>query len=336
MPRVLVRGAGSIGTRHARVFAGLGCDVTVWPVTDRSRDVADEMTWVRDVEGSAALARADVVVVATDTARHVDDALEALDAGAPTVLVEKPLAATLADAARLTGHPRAEAVWVAAPLRAMEGLARLREVITTWDCPLGLSAHVWSQSWLPDWRPWQDYRESYSARADEGGVLRDLVHELDYVALLFGAPSVAGARLEHAGPLDIGAEQAATLLLDTASASVTMRLDYITRPPSRGIVVRGPVGWVEWIASAHLVRRGDPSGGVETWHVPEDGDRDARMADQALAMLQIATASADVADGAGLSAAPASLAHGLEVVRLCDDARAWARTTIGTDRTGPA
>ncbi len=37
-----------------------------------------------------------------------------------------------------------------------------------------------AQSWLPDWRPDRDYRESYSARLDEGGVLRDLVHEIDY------------------------------------------------------------------------------------------------------------------------------------------------------------
>ena len=54
-----------------------------------------------------------------------------------------------------------------------------------------LSAHVSCQSWLPDWRPGRDYRESYSARADEGGALRDLVPELDYATALLGRPELS-------------------------------------------------------------------------------------------------------------------------------------------------
>ena len=50
------------------------------------------------------------------------------------------------------------------------------------------AVRVECQSWLPYWRPERDYRESYSARADEGGVLRDLVHELDYAIWAFGGP----------------------------------------------------------------------------------------------------------------------------------------------------
>src|SRR6478672_11230027 len=97
-PDVVVRGSGSIGQRHARVFRQEGAEVSLWPVRDRGRgpDAVDEATGVRlldDTSGPAALRDA-FVVVATDTARHVDDAIEALDAGAATVLVEKPVAPT--------------------------------------------------------------------------------------------------------------------------------------------------------------------------------------------------------------------------------------------------
>ena len=96
---VVVRGSGSIGQRHARVLASVGAQVSLWPVRDRGSAAsdADPATGARlldDSTGPAALAAADLVVVATDTSRHVPDAILALDAGARRVLVEKPVAAT--------------------------------------------------------------------------------------------------------------------------------------------------------------------------------------------------------------------------------------------------
>jgi predicted dehydrogenase len=103
---VVVRGLGSIGLRHATVLRELGADVHGWPVRPREGDL-DGMTLLGDVEGAELSARADLVVIATDTARHVDDTLAALDAGAARVLLEKPVASTAEDAARLGRHPEA-------------------------------------------------------------------------------------------------------------------------------------------------------------------------------------------------------------------------------------
>src|SRR6478609_2704894 len=158
---VVVRGSGSIGQRHARVFRQEGADVWLWPVRDRGlsseRPTLDEATGAQlldDTTGPAALRDA-FVVVATDTARHVADAVEALDAGAELVLVEKPVAPAAEDARALYEHPRHLDVWVAAPLRAHEAFRHLRRLVG--GLGQGGSAHVWAQSWLPDWRPDRDY-----------------------------------------------------------------------------------------------------------------------------------------------------------------------------------
>ena len=319
---VVVRGSGSIGQRHARVFRQVGAEVSLWPVRDRAAqpDAVDDATGARlldDVTGPAALRDA-FVVVATDTSRHVADAVQALDAGAEKVLVEKPVASTEADAHLLHEHPRRLAVWVAAPLRAHEGFRHVRRLVGR--LREGGSAHVWSQSWLPDWRPGRDYRESYSARADEGGVLRDLVHEIDYGTVLFGPPRLIGASLLHDGPLDMDAEQAATLLWTTAGFDVTTRLDYITRPTSRGMVVHSPDGTVEWDVTRALVRHTTQAGEAMEQVFDHDLDRDIVMATQARAALDLLPSAP--ADERLARGAPATLADGIAAVRLCDEARA--------------
>lgn len=315
----------------------------LWPVRDRrlsgvaAGDVpghppddalgVDEATGAHlldDAAGPAALRDA-FVVVATDTARHVTDAIEALDAGAEKVLVEKPVAPTAQDARALLEHPRHLDVWVAAPLRAHEGFRHLRRLVGRLDG--GGSAHVWSQSWLPAWRPDRDYRQSYSARADEGGVLRDLVHEIDYATVLFGQGVLLGASLATGGPLDIEAEQAATLVWTSAHGfDVTARLDYITRPATRGVVVHSPDGILEWDVARATVRHTTADGEATEQVFELDLDRDIVMGTQARAALALRpTAAPDERFARG---APATLADGIDAVRLCDEAR-----SIGTRLT---
>jgi predicted dehydrogenase len=317
---VVIRGAGSIGRRHADVFVRAGAAVGLWPVR-RGAAPAAGIELLDDTTGPAALATADLAVIATTTSRHVADATTALDAGSRRVLVEKPVAVDLADVGPLRDHARSDDVWVAAPLRAHAGFRHLATLVPDLGAPV--SAHVWSQSWLPDWRPEQDYRQSYSARMSEGGALRDLVHELDYVEHLLGEPQLIGARLEHSGPLDIEAEQAATLLWSTKTATITCRLDYVTRPSSRGIVLRGPSGSVEWdVLSGRVIHR-HSDGLVDERVFAEDRDRDATMLTQARAALELPPASDPYVRRA--AGAPATLAEGCSVLALCDQARGVSR-----------
>ncbi len=98
-----VVGVGSLGQHHARILAAMP-SVELVGVADikpeRASDVAAKYGTAAFTDAALLVGRVDAVSIATPTASHVDVALPFVEAGT-AVLVEKPLAATLADADRL-------------------------------------------------------------------------------------------------------------------------------------------------------------------------------------------------------------------------------------------
>lgn len=331
--RALVRGTGSIGARHLRVLHRLGVqELFAWPVRPatpgaaRNADYPDSVQLVRGYPEEPL----DLVIIATDTNRHVADTIEALERSPASILLEKPVAPSAEEARVLRDHPRANTITVSAPLRFHQGLALAAEVLPR----LGrvTSAQVLSQSWLPDWRPGRDFRSSYSARKDDGGVLRDLVHDIDYPALLLGAPASVKATLGE-GILGIEAEESADMLWGDGPC-VHLRLDYVTPVKTRSIRIttdQGALVWdvvrnevtLDWAASADQ----GPAGPVSAVF-PEDADVDVVLARQSLAVLE----RAGTVQGRSMELfSPAGLGEGLLAVAICDAAR-LASAAGGTEK----
>lgn len=236
--RVLVHGTGSIGMRHARLLRGIaGVELALLPVQKGRIDVLSADGFLALDLARAELFSPDLVIVSTDTRRHVADALHWLERGVWT-LVEKPVSTDASSLSPLTSHTRMR---VACVLRAHPILRELRKQLPR----VGAihSVRIEAQSYLPDWRPGRDYRQSYSADPSQGGVLRDLVHELDYASWIFGRPRSVQAWLHYDPILEIAAETSADLTWPLEEGGrLTMRLDYVTRTPRRKIVVDGREG----------------------------------------------------------------------------------------------
>lgn len=172
----LVVGYGSIGARHARILSEMGHQTAV--VTARSVDYPDVFS---DLATALRARAVDYVVVANATALHFSTVTALATLGFQgTVLVEKPLFSRME--APLPNSFRH--FFVAYNLRFHPLIQRVRTLIGSETV---LSATCYVGQYLPDWRPDADYRQSYSSHADRGGgVLRDLSHELDYLAYLLG------------------------------------------------------------------------------------------------------------------------------------------------------
>lgn len=230
--RCLVIGLGSIGQRHARVLGDMGNEVAAL-----SRMPNPPCPGFGDLAGALRSFRPDYVVIANDTGKHAAtlDSLAALDYRGVT-LVEKPLAASFSELGAIPDGP----VFVGYTLRFHPVLLHVAGLLR--DQPLWTLTAYCGQ-FLPDWRPDRDYRQSYSARQDEGGVIRDLSHELDYVQWLAGDWEKTVAAGGRVSTLEIRSEDAASMFAECRRCrAVTIHLNYLDRTASRWIVANGPFG----------------------------------------------------------------------------------------------
>lgn len=194
MTSVALCGAGTIAGVHVLAARELGLPVTA--IASRSRSRAEKRAaefGAHAVDYDELPAGADVVVVATPPAQHAEHALAALTAGA-SVLLEKPLCRTLAEADRLCAADGSERIVYAENLAFApvidEFLARART--------LGPLTHLEART-LQSRPTWGDFLDPVWG----GGVLFDLgVHPLALMVLVArasGNGKVESVRAELVG-----------------------------------------------------------------------------------------------------------------------------------------
>jgi predicted dehydrogenase len=188
---------------------------------------------------------------------HVPLAIEAARRGCDLFL-EKPLAHSLEGVAALEREVAARGLvaMVACNMRFHHGPATLRNLLMEGAVGEPVWARIHSSSWLPRWRPGQDYRGSYTASPDQGGALRDCIHEIDLALWLLGPARLRAAAVLPARPIGLEVDGLAELLLEHAGGALSsVHVDFVTRDYRRGITVAGTRGTLDWDFGSGEVRR---------------------------------------------------------------------------------
>ena len=131
--------------------------------------------------------------------------------------------------------PREDSVYyVACPLRYTNVIQYLKKEI---DPAAVRSVRSISSSYLPDWRPGTDYRNTYSAHKDlGGGVSIDLIHEWDYLVYLFGMPVEVKSFIGKVSNLEIDSDDYAIYIARYADQRIAeVHLDYFGRKSVRTV-----------------------------------------------------------------------------------------------------
>ena len=308
-----VVGTGSIGARYLRVLPVLTHHQPIAvPIGGELRDseLAEAVTLER--LGDLGRPHVDLCIIASSTERHLEDYNRFRDS-ADLVLIEKPLASSIHALSSFDISCPATEVAVASPLRFTEGFGVVQAHIESLGTITGVDVEC--RSWLPAWRPGTDFRTSYSADATHGGVLLDLVHEIDYCLQLFGPPAELSATLSHDSVLGIASESTAHLLWRFGAYDLRMVLDYVSRPLSRSLTVYGTLRSLRWDLLEASVELWDHNDGTtEVFAFPDDLDRDLILAHQIVATTE-----------RGNDPRVSSVAQAWQAVAVCDLAKESSR-----------
>jgi len=249
--RFLVVGCGSMGERHIRNLKSLKAGEIVACDTNKNRLCAMKKYNVKlyDDFEQALAQNVDAVIVCTPPNSHIPIALESINQGA-NVFIEKPISNTMTDVDKLIKNAAKKKLltYVGYNLRFHSGLNIVKKMID--DNKIGriLSAHIEVGQYLPDWHPWQDYREGYTAQKKlGGGIILDASHEIDYACWLMGEVKEVFCFANKISNLKVETEDIAEILLKFKSNVVALvHLDFIQRAYSRSCKLIGEEGTIIW------------------------------------------------------------------------------------------
>jgi predicted dehydrogenase len=251
VPRILICGLGSVGTRHLRNLRAMGHnDVAAFRA--RGLDLGEALAGVPTFDSLETALRQylpEVALVTNPTAMHMETALACARAGCH-VFIEKPLSHDehgIDDLIRELRHNERLGM-VGYMLRFHPLFRQVKEWVALGEQgPIGRI--IWMRTaWgehLPDWHPSEDYTTSYAARADLGGGPElTLSHELDLVAWLMDSEPVTVLKLKNcSAPLPIAVPHGVDMLFAFANgATANVHVDYFQVRPSRQFEIVGTGG----------------------------------------------------------------------------------------------
>ncbi|RJQ53088.1 MAG: gfo/Idh/MocA family oxidoreductase [Nitrospiraceae bacterium] len=244
--KVLVAGCGSIGQRHVGNLIDSDRIHEIILYT-QNRDCVKELDDKGKICFTPSLdgVTADFAVVANETCKHIDTAIQLAEKGLH-LFIEKPLSHNFdgIDALREAVEKKGIKTFVGYNLRFLKAMEYIKERLSGGILGNLYFVKIEVGQYLPFWRKNRDYRESYSSSAERGGgVALDLSHELDYMRYLFGDPLRWKVFRTRTGELDIDAEDMFEgLYLYEEKFICNVHMDYLQKDATRTLRIKGSKG----------------------------------------------------------------------------------------------
>ncbi|MGP8153530.1 MAG: Gfo/Idh/MocA family oxidoreductase [Smithella sp.] len=257
--KFLIAGLGSIGRRHLRNLLKLNEKDIVLLRTFKSTLPDDELKGFSvETNIHAALAhRPDAVIISNPTSHHMDVAIPAAEAGCH-LLIEKPISHNFEklDYLKAALQKGCGQVLIGYQFRFHPHFHKTKILLDEGNIGRPLSARAHYGDYLPQWHPWEDYRQGYSARSElGGGVTWTLCHPLDYLMWFLGEAKTLWKVTNKISDLDILVEDIGEFGLRFEQGAIgSVQMNYYQQPPAHYFEIVGTEGTIKWNQDDNILR----------------------------------------------------------------------------------
>lgn len=229
--RILIIGLGSIAEKHIKSILEINSKAEIYALRhDENINSLDNVINIYSLEDAPK--NLNFILISNPSSKHFDTIQSVLHLKC-SLFIEKPVFTNLNGVDQLIQKINDHNIltYVACNLRFHPVIEYLKSELTKRK-PIEVS--VYCGSFLPEWRPDNDYREGYSAKEElGGGVHFDLIHELDYTIYLLGNPSIVDSYLAKKSSLEISSMDIAHYVLEYPKTSAFITLNYYRPEPKR-------------------------------------------------------------------------------------------------------
>ena len=232
---VLIIGLGSIAKKHITAINSIIPKANIFGY-DIIETAIENINLIEKLDEFEK--KIDFIIISNTTNQHFQTIKNVLKFNCP-LFIEKPPFDSLINIDELLNKISQKAIitYIACNLRFHPALQFLKKYLNENQQSIN-EVNIYCGSYLPDWRPGRDFRNTYSANKEMGGgVHLDLFHELDYSYWLFGKPVDVKKILRNNSSLSISAVDYANYNLIYKKFAVNIILNYYRKDPKRTIEI---------------------------------------------------------------------------------------------------
>ncbi len=201
---VLIVGLGSMGKRRARLIKNIDANINISGVdmTQQRREQAKELgiTAYDSIENATLNEKFDAAFVCTAPISHSKIIAELLNAGL-NVFTELNLVSTGYNELIQKAKQKKLKLFLSNTMLYRKEIEYIKNSVTSFNAPVNYIYHI--GQYLPDWHPWESYKNFFVADKRTSGVREILAIDLPWLCETFGDVAQVNAHSDKLSALEI-------------------------------------------------------------------------------------------------------------------------------------
>ena len=249
MEKILIVGYGSIGKRHVKNL--LECtkyEILILTKRKINNKKEPRIKYYNSLT-DALTEKPKIGFITNETSFHVEIAIKLAKKNIH-LFIEKPLSNSIKNVKKLREivNKNKLITQMGCNWRFHPCIKKIKNIIEKDEIGKIYSVQVESNSYLPDWHPYEDYSKGYAAKKElGGGILLTCIHELDFLYWYFGKVDEIFSVTKKQSQLKVNTDDLSLMIIKFKKNILAERhLDYFQRPDYKRCKIIGSKGTLYW------------------------------------------------------------------------------------------